>query len=229
VASESSRLPLGATGQPASPVPDARVESPAARRERGLEALSLASRLLAGASVFFFLSFLFAYFYLRSINQNHMWRPAHVDPDQALGAGFIACVLLSVALTIVAGARQRREATNWLAPTIGAVLLGLVAVVLQCIEYTAQTFGPTDGAYASVFCAWSGFYLFAVLGTMYWLEIQAATGLRERREPTTRPGEGVTFHEDPDKLLPRGMGAVVFYWAFLGGIGLITYVTLYLL
>ncbi len=95
-------------------------------------------------------------------------------------------------------------------------MLGLAAVVLQCVEYTGQHFGPTDGAYASVFCAWTAFYLIAVLCTMYWLETQVATELRERRAPSARPGEGVTVYEDPDRLLPRGLDAAVFYWGFLG-------------
>jgi len=202
-------------------------EAPAERRERGLRGLSIAARLLAGASTFFFMSFLFAYFYLRSLNNAHMWKPAHVKPDQGLGAAFIACIVLSAAAAILAGRRQKNW-SGWTTPTIVAIVLGLAAVALQCIEYTVQKWGPTAGAYASVFLAWTAFYLIAVLGTMYWLEIQVATELRERRKPTARPGEGVTEYEDPDKLLPRGMDAAVFYWAFLAGLGVIAYVVLYL-
>ncbi len=223
----SERLPIGIAGRP--PGGEVAVEAPAERRERGIAALSLAARLLAGASVFFFMAFAFAYFYLRSINADHMWRPAHVNPSQGLGAAFIACIVISALLTLLAGQREKRGSDDWLAPAVGAVLLGLAAVVLQCVEYTAGNFGPTDGGYASVFCAWSGFYLIAVLFTMYWLETQVATELRERRAPTARPGEGVTVYEDPDRLLPRGLDAAVFYWVFLAGIGVVTYVTLYLL
>ena len=72
-------------------------------------------------------------------------------------------------------------------------MLGLAAIALQCIEYTVQHFGPTDGAYASVFCAWTGFYLIAVLFTMYWLETQVATELRARRGA----GERARGHRGP--------------------------------
>ena len=72
-------------------------------------------------------------------------------------------------------------------------MLGLAAVALQCIEYTVQHFGPTDGAFASVFCAWTAFYLIAVLGTMYWLETQVATELRARRAPAHAHGR----HQGP--------------------------------
>ncbi len=104
-------------------------------------------------------------------------------------------------------------------------MLGLVAVALQCIEYTVQHFGPTDGAYASVFCAWTGFYLIAVLFTMYWLETQVATELRARRAPASSEGDIA----DPDLLIAPALDAAVFYWSFLAAIGIVTYVTLYLL
>ena len=213
---------------PAAPFADDRgVEAPAERRERGVRALSVAARLLAGGTTFFFMSFLFAYFYLRSLNNENLWRPAHVKPVQGLGVAFVACIVLSAGLTILAGYRQQRW-SEWLAPAAGGVVLGLAAVVIQCIEFTSQKFGPTDGAFASVFCAWMGFYLLFVLGTMYWLETQVATELRERSKPSARLGEGVTEYEDPDKLLPRGIDAVVFYWAFLAALGVIAYVVLYL-
>ena len=104
-------------------------------------------------------------------------------------------------------------------------MFGLAAVALQCVEYTVQHFGPTDGAYASVFCAWTAFYLIAVLGTMYWLETQVATELRARRKPAPLQGD----IRDADRLIAPGLDAAVFYWSFLAAIGVVTYVTLYLL
>jgi heme/copper-type cytochrome/quinol oxidase subunit 3 len=209
---------------PRIPPATADIEIPPEPPVVGARTLTVASQLLAGATVFFFLAFLFAYFYLRSLNQDHMWRPAHVKPDQGLGVVLIACLALSVALTIVAKRQMKRHASAWVAPASGGVALALAAVVVQCIEYTVQHFGPTNGAYASVFCAWTGFYLIAILCTMYWLETQVATELRARRSPAAHGDI-----RDPDRLIAPGMNAAVFYWAFLGGIGSITYVILYLL
>ena len=220
-AAGSGERPLGLT---VPPVP-AGVEIPPEPPDVGARALSVAARLLAGASTFFFLAFLFAYFYLRSLNVEHMWHPAHVKVNQGLGAAFIACVVLSAGLTILAGRSMKAKSPSWLGPAIGGVVLGLAAVVLQCIEFTAQHFGPTDGAFASVFCAWSGFYLIAVLGAMYWLETQVATELRARREPAPADGD----IKDPHRLIAPGLDAAVFYWAFLAALGVIAYVTLYLL
>src|ERR1700686_647436 len=204
--------PLGLQIPPVAPGADIPPEPP----DVGARALSVAARLLAGASTFFFLAFVFAYFYLRSLNQDHMWRPAHVKPDQALGAAFIACVALSVLASIVAGRQMKAGSRGWLSPAIAGVVLGLVAIALQCIEYTVQKFGPTDGAYASIFCAWSGFYLVGRLGTLYWLETQVATELRARRVPahhTPEQSEGGDISE-PDKLIAPGLDAAVFYWGF---------------
>jgi heme/copper-type cytochrome/quinol oxidase subunit 3 len=221
MSSPSEKLPLGLM---VPPVP-AGVEIPPEPPDVGARALSVASRMMCGASTFFFLAFLFAYFYLRSINADHMWHPKHVNPNQGLGAAFIVCIVVSAGLTILAGRRMKAKSPAWLAPGIAGVALGLVAIVLQCIEYTVQHFGPTNGGYASVFCAWSGFYLIAVLFTMYWLETQVATELRARRTPAAPDGD----IKDPDLLIAPGLDAAVFYWAFLAGIGVVTYVTLYLL
>jgi heme/copper-type cytochrome/quinol oxidase subunit 3 len=220
VASESERVPLGAI----IPAVAKGMEIPPEPPDVGARALLVASRLLCGATVFFFLAFAFAYFYLRSLNADGMWRPAHVHPSKGLGTAFIACVLLSAALSIVANRQMKREAPGWVAAAFGGIALGLIAVALQCIEYTRQHFGPTNGGFASVFCAWTAFYLIAVLFTMYWLETQVATEFRARRSPAGRAGD----ISDADRLIAPALDAAVFYWVFLAGIGLITYVVLYL-
>jgi heme/copper-type cytochrome/quinol oxidase subunit 3 len=226
MASPSEKLPLGLM---VPPVP-AGHEIPPEPPDVGARALSVASRMLCGASTFFFLAFVFAYFYLRSINADHMWHPKHVNPNQGLGAAFIILVLLSAGLTVVAGRRMKVKSSSWLTPGIGGVVLGLAAVIVQCIEYTVQNFGPTNGAYASVFCSWSAFYLIAVVFTMYWLETQVATELRARRVPAHELDEETGGDiADADKLIAPGLDAAVFYWSFLAGIGVITYVILYLL
>ena len=148
----SEGLPLGMAEPTVATEVGVRPESP----EIGANALSVASRLLCGAATFFFLAFLFAYFYLRSVNISHMWRPAHVNPDKTMGAVFIACLLISVILSIVAGRQMKAGSKAWVGAAAGAVVLGIVAVIAQCIGYTSQHFGPTNGAFASVFCAWTG-------------------------------------------------------------------------
>lgn len=219
--SASENLPLRPMVTPVARTVEIAPESP----DVGARILSVAARLLCGATTFFFLAFVFAYFYLRSLDQNHMWRPAHVHPNQGWGAAFIVCIVLSAILTIVAGRQMKAGSASWLTAGIGAVVLGLAAVAVQCIEYTVQDFGPTNGAYASVFSGWTGFYLIAVLATMYWLETQAATELRARRAPASSTADV----NEPDRLIKPALDAATFYWCFLAGIGVLTYVVLYLL
>jgi heme/copper-type cytochrome/quinol oxidase subunit 3 len=133
--------------------------------------------------------------------------------------------VLSVVLTQVAERSKKKQAPGWVGAAVGALVLGLAAIAFQCLEFTSQNFGPTDGAYASVFCAWLGFYMLAVLATMYWLETQVATELRARRQPASSQGD----LKEPDKLIAPGLDAATFYWSFLGAIGVLTYVVLYLL
>jgi heme/copper-type cytochrome/quinol oxidase subunit 3 len=201
------------------------VEIPPEPADVGARALYIAARLLAGATTFFFLAFLFAYFYLRSLNENHQWHPGNVKADQGLGAAIVACVLLSAVLAFLAGRQMKAESRGWLGPASGSLLLGLVAVALQCIEYTVQHFGPTDGGYASVFYAWTAFFAIATLGAMYWLETHIATELRARRAPATADGD----IKDPDRLIAPGLEAFAFFWSYLAGLGAIAYVALYLL
>jgi heme/copper-type cytochrome/quinol oxidase subunit 3 len=221
MASHSEEVPLG---RMIPPVP-AGVEIPPEPPDVGARALSVASRLLAGATTFFFLGYIFAYFYLRSLNVEHLWRPRHIGPDQALGAAMIACVVVSALLAIVSARQMKSGSRGWPAAALGAVVLGLAAVALQCVEYTVQDFGPTNSAYASVFCTWTALYLIAVLGTMYWLETQVASEFRARRKPAGTEGD----IREADRLIAPGLDAAVFYWGFLAAIGVVTYVVLYLL
>jgi hypothetical protein len=124
VSSPGEKLPFGLAapvGLPIEPEP----------ADIGARALSIATRLLTGASTFFFLAFVFAYFYLRSLNQSHFWKPTaallkeqqeiHVSltPNQGLGAAFIACVVVSALLAIIAGRQMKGSASSSPSSTSG--------------------------------------------------------------------------------------------------------------
>jgi heme/copper-type cytochrome/quinol oxidase subunit 3 len=201
--------------------------------------LRVAAHLWASATVFFFFAFLFAYFYLRSVNPHGLWHPHAVKAPVALGTLIVASVVVSAALSLFAAARLRGDdQSTWRLAGLGALAFGLLAAVLQIVQLSTIGFGPTDGGYASVFFGWTGLYLLFLICTLYWLETLLATSFRYR-------GQGASGHEpgeasgDPDRtgddiarpisLVSPGADAFAFYWAVLAGIGVATWIILYLL
>src|SRR5581483_7100972 len=101
--------------------------------------LFAAGHLLASATAFFFLAFLFAYFYLRSVNNGGLWKPKHVDASVTWGTIVMACIVASamlVRLGRIDQAAGRREMFR-LKGLAGGVL-GLAALVLQAVGWTQQ-------------------------------------------------------------------------------------------
>ncbi len=187
-------------------------------------ALWLNARLLCGSISFFFISFVFAYFYLRSLDPDKAWKIGHVSPSVGYGTAVMVLFVLSgLALRLGRGRPAQTVVTSF-----AAVGLGLVAVILQCLEYTSLGFGPSSGGYASVFVGWTSLYALFALAGLVWVEIQAASLLRIRRVGVTREvREGVPSHDEA--LLQSGLEACSFYWAYFAFIGFVAWVILYLL
>jgi heme/copper-type cytochrome/quinol oxidase subunit 3 len=141
-----------------------------------------ASYLLAGATAFFFVAFLFAYFYLRSLNNGGMWKPKGIDASIGWGTAVVACYAAS-ALLVRVGLNDHRalRRDRWRVEGLVALLFGVAGLVLQAIAWTSQGFGPADGGFASVYFGWTAFLFLFVLGTMLWLEMTLATSFRYRK------------------------------------------------
>jgi heme/copper-type cytochrome/quinol oxidase subunit 3 len=141
---------------------------------------SLGSILLAAATAFFVIAFLFAFLYLRALNSNGLWGAGkphhHVHASLGLGIALLVCGLVGVA---AARAAVMLPAL-WRPAAVAALLLGLAAVALQCWQWAHLGFGPGDGGYASVYLGWTGFFTIFVLGAMYWLETIVVTAVRTR-------------------------------------------------
>ena len=200
--------------------------------------LNAAAHLLASATAFFFLAFIFAYFYLRSLNNAHLFRPKHVDPSVTLGTLVMALTVAS-ALLVRLGLLDHRAGrrAQWRLKGVAALAVGLIAVVLQFVEWTSANFGPADGGYASVFIGWTAFNVLFVLGTLLWLENLLATAYRYRKIPSgaPAPGEasgdpGRSGHDiaDPLSLVRSGLESLSYYWGFLAGMGVLAWIILYL-
>jgi len=197
-----------------------------------------ASYLLAGATAFFFISFLFAYFYLRSLNNGGMWKPPGVDASVGWGTAVVACYVVS-ALLVRLGLNDHRalRRDQFRLKALVALLIGVVGLVLQVVAWTQQSFGPADGGFASVYFGWTAFIFLFVLGTLLWLEMTLATSLRYRMVETGAPAPGEasgdphrTAHDirDPLSLVRAELVGVSFFWTFLAGIAVVTWIVLYL-
>jgi heme/copper-type cytochrome/quinol oxidase subunit 3 len=180
-------------------------------------------RLVCGAISFFFASFVFAFFYLKALDTNHSWKIGRVVPDGGFGIAIAALFLFSAVIYRLAA---RRPAGDSMAAGMIAVVMGIVAIVLQFVEYTVLDFGASQGGYAAVFFGWTATYAIAALMGLYWIEIQVASLWRVRREGKMRETDVPTSES---ALLLAGIEASSFYWAYFAAIGVLAYILLYLI
>jgi heme/copper-type cytochrome/quinol oxidase subunit 3 len=186
-------------------------------------ALWVGSRLLCGAASFFFVSFVFAAFYLRSLDLNHGWRIGHhVNPSMGLGVATVVVLVISAVLMWMASTRPPLT----LPLGAGALALALAAVVLQCIQYSVLGFGPGNGAYASVYIGWTATYTLFALFCAYWIETQIAGLWRLRRGEVRRKLEEGVPASDP-ALVDAGIRACAFFWSYYVMIGVVAFLVLY--
>jgi heme/copper-type cytochrome/quinol oxidase subunit 3 len=198
-----------------------------------------ASYLLSGATAFFFVAFVLAYFYLRALDNGGMWKPKGVDASIGWGTAVVACYVVS-ALLVRLGLTDHRalRRDRWRLKGLAALGIGVVGLVLQVIAWTHEGFGPADGGFASVYFGWTAFLFLFVLGTLLWLEMTLATSVRYRKTQTGAPPPGHasgdphrTAHDirDPLSLVRAELVGLSFYWTFLAAIAVISWVVLYLI
>lgn len=173
------------------------------------------ARMLAGSVTFFFISFVFAYFYLRSLDLNKDWKIGHVSPPIGLGIAIIVCLVVSAGALWVA-ARRPLEGLPLAAVSL---VLALVAIALQAYEWTTLGFGGASGGYADVFIGWTITYAVFALACVYWIETQVASIWRARRGGWGPLGAPVG---------EAGLEACAFFWAYYVFIGFVAFVILYL-
>jgi heme/copper-type cytochrome/quinol oxidase subunit 3 len=198
-----------------------------------------AGHMFTSASAFFFLAFVFAYFYLRSLNNAGMFHPKHVDAPVGWGTAVMALTVISAVLARLGLADQRAgRRPEWRLKGSLALLAGVAAIVVQIVEWTALDFGPASGGFASVFYGWTGFMVLFAVGAMFWLETLVATAIRYRNQATPavppgeasgdpgRPGSDIA---NPLTVIRPGLEAFTFFWTFLAGVAVLAWVVLYLL
>jgi heme/copper-type cytochrome/quinol oxidase subunit 3 len=171
--------------------------------------LAVGARLLASAAVFFFMAFVFAFFYLRALNTNHDFHPAHTNPPTGYGVAILACVLAAT----IAFELARRTLTDgtgsaWRIGALFAFVLGLAAVAIQGIEYYNLPFGASDGGLASVFLGFTAVFGIFWLGAVYWMETLWAQSLR-------RPESAGDIAAPSDLLRPSTAACSVYLYVLV--------------
>ncbi len=135
-----------------------------------------------GIVTFGFASLAFAYFYLRSANDEGLWRPHSVTASISYGSAIFTIAVASAVLNLYGTHWMRKglvldwEVSGWV-----AVLGLLIAAVLQVLELFRLPFYPGSSGYASCFIGWAVMNCGLLLGSAYWLETVLARLLRLRR------------------------------------------------
>lgn len=183
--------------------------------------LTIGARLWASATAFMFMSFVFAFFYLRAVNSNGLWRPKGVAPVQVWGiAGLVLMILTAVALDAARREVVGGNEARWRSGSIGALALAVLVVVCQGLEYATISFKTWQGGWAAVFWGWTLVQLLFWLGAVYWIETLVAQTLRR---PAAAASEGTAGAG----LLRPSADACIVYLYTMSVIALIAYVLVY--
>jgi heme/copper-type cytochrome/quinol oxidase subunit 3 len=204
-------------------------EEAAFYHETTLNAAWTGARLGMGALSFGFGAFVFAYFYLRSLNSNGLWRPAGFKGPQPW-AGAVVMGLIVVSAAVQAIVLQRIKAGHkgaWQGGAAIALGLCLAAIGVQVWELLNLPFYPGSAGFASVFVGATPVFLAVVFGAMVWLEILIA---RAARIPA------ISFVEQPPtyaeafsvQRFQASLSAFTVVWNYLAVIAILFWVLFYL-
>jgi len=205
------------------------IEEAAFYHETTLNAAWTGARLTLGGLSFGFGAFVFAYFYLRSLNSHGLWHPAGFkNPQPWAGAVVMALIVVSALLqTLVLQRIKAGHKAPWLAGATVALVLGLGAIGLQVWQLLNLPFYPGSTGFASVFVGATPVFVLIVFCAMIWLEILIA---KARRIPE------ISFVEQPPtyaeafrvQRFQASLSSFTVVWDYLAVIAILFWVLFYL-
>jgi hypothetical protein len=203
-------------------------EEEAFYHEAALNAAWTGSRLMVGIVTSGLGAFVFAFFYLRSLNSHGLWYPAGFSgPSKTVGGVILGLIVVS-ALIQTAGLRMIKAGKKgaWRSGAMVALVLGLAAAAVQIWQLTSLSFLPGANAFASVFVGTSPAVAVLVIGTMIWLEILV---VRAGQIPD------ISFVEQPPTFAQAAevqrfqgsLSAFTLFWNFLAIAAIVLWVLFY--
>jgi heme/copper-type cytochrome/quinol oxidase subunit 3 len=196
--------------------------------EAALNASWTASRLAIGGLSFLFGAFVFAYFYLRSVNSAGRWHGSGYHPPSiVLGTVVMLLVLISAGVHYLGLQRIKAGSKRpWQICGAIALALGLGAVVVQICELLFLPFWPGSSGYSSVFVGFYSVFIVVLLSGLVWLETLLA---RVRFFPA------MSFVEQPPtygeafavQRFQAGLSAFTLVWNYLAVMAILFWVLFY--
>ena len=199
--------------------------------EAALNASWTGVRLALGGMSFLFGAFVFAFFYLKSLNSHGLWYPSGqfaTVPKAWYGATIMLLVVVSALVqTAALQLIKRGNKAAWQRGAVVALVLGLAAVAFSILQLLYLPFWPGQSGFASVFVGYWPVYLLIALGAMVWLEMLI---MRARGIPQ------ISFVEQPPtyaeafavQRFQASLSAFTLAWNYLAVMAVIGWILFYL-
>lgn len=190
-------------------------------------AMFIGTRLMIGIVTFVFASLAFAYFYLRSANNEDLWRPHRITAPTSLGAA-IFVVVVAAALVNYFGVQRLKKGltTDWFVAGWTAVGGGLLALGLQIFELTQLPFFPGSSGYASCFVGWAGINIAFLAGGTYWLETTLARAMRLRRA-LEEDGGAARSRLPQGRFFRANLENCTYFWGYMAVVSVLFWILFY--
>lgn len=157
------------------------VDTAAHERKAALGAYWTGSRLFVAVSAMAFGGGVFAYFYLRSLNGNGLWRAQGQHPSTFITVPVLVLTLVGCVLYLVTTRRLLRgqsSGADWRVASAVTVVTLVLAAGIQLWGMRRLPFFPGSSGYASVYVAVMPLFAVWLLIGAYWVETLLARTLR---------------------------------------------------
>jgi heme/copper-type cytochrome/quinol oxidase subunit 3 len=218
---------MAETAAPPPPVSAAEEEA-VFYHEAGLNATWTGVRLAVGALSFLFGAFIFAFFYLRSLNSWNLWYTAQTHAPAGQGTAIMVLVVVgAIAQTLGLQRIKAGRKSVWQIAALSTLVLGLAAVALQIYELDSVPFWPGASGFASVFTGFSPVFAAIAFGALVWLETLI---MRARQIPE------ISFVEQPPtyaeafavQRFQAALSAFTVTWNYLAVVAVVAWILFYL-